>query len=52
MLQDGNALRNRGVDVVLGYVEPHDRKDMLDQIKDLEEFHPNRSSIKGLFFMS
>ncbi len=48
MLQDGNALRNRGVDVVLGYVEPHDRKDTLDQIKDLEIIPPKQIEYKGV----
>jgi two-component system sensor histidine kinase KdpD len=48
MLQDGNALRNRGVDVVLGYVEPHDRKDTVDQIKDLEIIPPKHIEYKGV----
>ncbi len=48
MLQDGNAMRARGVDVVIGYVEPHDRKDTVDQIKDLEIIPPKRIEYKGV----
>jgi two-component system, OmpR family, sensor histidine kinase KdpD len=48
MLQDGNALRTRGVDVVIGYIEPHDRKETVDQIKDLEIIPPKRIEYKGV----
>ncbi len=48
MLQDGNAFRARGVDVVLGYVEPHDRKETIDQIKDLEIIPPKKIEYKGV----
>ncbi len=48
MLQDGNAMRARGVDVVLGYVEPHDRKDTIDQIKNLEIIPPKQIEYKGV----
>jgi two-component system sensor histidine kinase KdpD len=36
MLVEGNRLRSRGVDVVVGYVEPHERPETTAQIKDLE----------------
>jgi len=36
MLQEGNRLKRNGVDVVIGYVEPHDRSDTTAQIGDLE----------------
>ena len=36
MLIEGNRLRQRGVDVVIGYVEPHDRPDTTAQIDKLE----------------
>ncbi len=36
MLQDGSALKARGVDVVVGYVEPHERPDTIAQIGSLE----------------
>jgi two-component system sensor histidine kinase KdpD len=40
MLVEGNRLRQRGVDVVCGYVEPHERPDTTAQIKDLEVIPP------------
>ncbi len=48
MLQDGNALRSRGVDVVIGYVEPHDRKDTLSQIRELEMVPTRKVEYKGV----
>jgi len=48
MLQDGNALRNRGIDIVIGYIEPHDRKETIAQIKDLEIIPPKRIEYKGV----
>ncbi len=48
MLQDGNVLRARGVDIVIGYIEPHDRKDTVDQIKALEIIPPKRIEYKGV----
>jgi len=36
MLQEAHALRARGLDVVVGYVETYDRRDTDAQIKDLE----------------
>ena len=40
MLIEGNRLKKRGVDVVVGYVEPHDRPDTTAQIGDLEVVPP------------
>ena len=46
MLEEARTLRKRGVDVVLGYIEPHDRVDTLALVEGLEivprrkiEFH-------------
>jgi two-component system sensor histidine kinase KdpD len=36
MLVEGNRLKNRGLDVVIGYVEPHERPETTAQIKELE----------------
>jgi two-component system sensor histidine kinase KdpD len=36
MLVEGNRLKKSGVDVVIGYVEPHERPETTAQIKDLE----------------
>jgi two-component system sensor histidine kinase KdpD len=42
LLQDANALRARGLDVVIGYLETYGRKETDAQIKDLEII-PRRS---------
>jgi two-component system, OmpR family, sensor histidine kinase KdpD len=36
MLEEAHALRRRGVDVVLAYVEPHDRPDTIALVEGLE----------------
>ena len=36
MLQEGHRLRARGIDVVIGYIEPHARPETIAQIGDLE----------------
>jgi two-component system sensor histidine kinase KdpD len=36
MLQEGHRLKSQGIDVVIGYLEPHGRKETFDQVKDLE----------------
>src|SRR5579883_800977 len=36
MLNDAHLMREQGVDVVIGLVEPHGRKETLAQIRDLE----------------
>src|SRR5262249_25812526 len=36
MLQEGHRLKARGVDVVIGYVEPHARPETIAHVKDLE----------------
>jgi len=40
MLIEGNRLKSRGVDVVVGYVEPHARPETSAQIKELEIVPP------------
>jgi two-component system sensor histidine kinase KdpD len=40
MLIEGNRLKKRGVDVVVGYVEPHDRPETTAQIGELEIVSP------------
>jgi two-component system sensor histidine kinase KdpD len=37
MLQEGHRLKARGFDVVIGYLEPHDRPDTWAQIRNLEQ---------------
>ncbi len=48
MLIEGNRLRQRGVDVVVGYVEPHDRPDTTAQIDKLEIIPPRIALYHGI----
>jgi two-component system sensor histidine kinase KdpD len=48
MLVEGNRLRTRGVDVVIGYVEPHERPDTTAQIKELEVIPSRISEYHGI----
>jgi two-component system sensor histidine kinase KdpD len=48
MLQEGHALRARGVDVVLGFVEPHDRKETIDLVDGLEAVPRQRIPYRGI----
>jgi two-component system sensor histidine kinase KdpD len=48
MLVEGNRLRNRGVDVVIGYVEPHDRPETSAQIDKLSIIPPRVTLYHGI----
>jgi two-component system sensor histidine kinase KdpD len=48
MLNEGRRLKQRGVDVVIGYVEPHDRPETTAQIGDLEIVPPRAASYHGI----
>ena len=48
MLVEGNRLASRGVDVVVGYVEPHERPDTTAQIKNLEVIPPVITEYHGI----
>ena len=48
MLVEGNRLRNRGVDVVIGYVEPHERPETTAQIDKLEIIPPRVTQYHGI----
>jgi two-component system, OmpR family, sensor histidine kinase KdpD len=48
MLVEGNRLRSRGVDVVIGYVEPHDRSETTAQIGKLEIIPPRVTVYHGM----
>lgn len=48
MLVEGTRLKRNGVDVVIGYVEPHDRAETTAQIGDLELVPPRLTSYHGL----
>ena len=48
MLTEGNRLKTRGVDVVIGYVEPHARPDTTAQIRELEIVPPREVQYHGI----
>jgi two-component system, OmpR family, sensor histidine kinase KdpD len=48
MLQEGNRLRRQGVDVVIGYVEPHGRPETTAQIGQLEQVPRRRIEYRGI----
>jgi two-component system sensor histidine kinase KdpD len=48
MLVEGNRLKRRGVDVVIGYVEPHSRPETTAQIGSLEAVPPVITQYKGV----
>ncbi len=48
MLQEGNRLKRNGVDVLIGYVEPHDRSETTAQIGDLEIVPPRIIKYHGI----
>lgn len=48
MLNEGNRLRRQGVDVVIGYVEPHDRPETAAQIGELEIVPPLVTKYHGI----
>jgi two-component system sensor histidine kinase KdpD len=48
MLQEGNRLRKQGIDVVIGYVEPHDRPETAAQIGELERIPTRKIDYSGM----
>ena len=48
MLTEGNRLARRGVNVVVGYVEPHARPETTAQIGDLEIVPPTVTQYRGV----
>ena len=48
MLQDGNLLLSRGVDVVIGYIEPHRRPETSAQIGVLKDIPRRKILYKGV----
>jgi two-component system sensor histidine kinase KdpD len=48
MLQEGNRLRKQGIDVVIGYVEPHARPDTIAQIGELERVPTRKIDYHGM----
>lgn len=50
MLEDANALKKQGIDVVVGAVETHGRIETAEQIKDLEIIPPQKIMYRGNVF--
>ena len=50
MLEDGNYLLENGIDVVIGYVEPHGRKETEAEIKNLETVPRKKIEYRGSVF--
>jgi two-component system sensor histidine kinase KdpD len=48
MLEEAHVLKRRGVDVVLGYIEPHDRADTIALIDGLEVIPRKRIEYHGV----
>jgi two-component system sensor histidine kinase KdpD len=50
MLEDAHELKARGVDIVVGYFEPHDRKDTIAKLNGLEIIPRKRVEYRGSTF--
>jgi two-component system, OmpR family, sensor histidine kinase KdpD len=50
MLTDAQELLKRGVDVVIGYLEPHGRKDTIEQAEGLELIPRRKVEYRGCLF--
>jgi two-component system sensor histidine kinase KdpD len=50
LLEDAHLLRKEGIDVVVGAVETHGRKDTSEQIRELELVPPKRLDYRGNTF--
>src|SRR5229473_3176510 len=50
MLEDAQALKSEGVDVVIGYFEPHSRKDTIAKTEGLEAVPRKRIEYRGSVF--
>jgi len=50
MLDEGQALRRKGVDVVVGYFEPHGRKDTISKTEGLEDVPRRKLEYRGTLF--
>jgi two-component system, OmpR family, sensor histidine kinase KdpD len=50
MLEEGQELRRKGVDVVIGYFEPHGRKDTIERTEGLEAVPRRKFEYRGAMF--
>ncbi|WP_379971168.1 histidine kinase [Ectobacillus sp. sgz5001026] len=49
MLREANELRKKGIDVVIGLLESHGRKETIEQVGELESISQKRVSYKGTY---
>ncbi|HLN61404.1 MAG TPA: universal stress protein [Symbiobacteriaceae bacterium] len=49
MLREGNRMRSQGIDVVIGILEHHNRKETIAQVGDLETVPRRSEPYKGVF---
>ncbi|PYS45475.1 MAG: histidine kinase [Acidobacteria bacterium] len=50
MLEEAQALKRKGIDVVVGYFEPHGRKDTIEKIEGLEIIPRRKIEYRGVLF--
>src|SRR5215471_15787160 len=50
MLEEAQELKKQGVDIVIGYFEPHGRKDTIDKTEDLEIIPRRKIEYRGVTF--
>src|SRR5207248_863345 len=50
MLEEAQGARNKGVDVVIGYFEPHGRKDTIAKTEGLEAIPRKKVEYRGSVF--
>lgn len=50
MLQTAAVDKNKGIDIVIGYIEPHDRPETLELMKGLEIIEPKTIDYRGIIF--
>src|SRR5262250_2010308 len=48
MLDDAHELKRQGLDVVIGFIEPHGRADTLARVGDLEQVPMKEISYRGV----
>lgn len=48
MLEEAHQLKSKGIDVVLGYIEPHDRQDTINLTEGIETIPAKMVDYKGL----
>lgn len=52
MLEEAQQKSVQGIDVVIGYIEPHDRKETTDLIYGLEQLDKRPIMYKNHYFMN